>query len=174
MSWLETIGKNLVEKVEVVIGDNKTTVNSIGDGNLEIKHYYKDILQKTENEIENKYYNLDKQTYTQRELPQNIEAINKHPECITEKYDTINWNDLTYTTIIDIMDYIHEDYITGHYDGYCYYSVIYNNIIVSIENDSDISSANIQFKYVRAQIDECDLNAMKKTFGFLNKDMYRE
>jgi hypothetical protein len=173
MSWQEHIGKNLIKNVEVTIGDNKTTVDNI-DGKLKIEHYYKDTLQKTENEMENKYGYLDKQTYTERELIQNLEAINKHPECITETHKTINWNDLTYTTIIDIIDHVYEDYITGGQDGYCYFSVIYNNIIVFIENDSDISSPNIQFKYVPSQIDECDLNTIKKTFNFLNKEMYQD
>lgn len=168
MSWVDTIGKNLIEKVEVTIGDNKTIVQNIDD-KMKIEHYYKDVLQKTENEMENKYYYLDKQTYTERELTKNLEAINKHPECITDTYQTINWTDLTYTTIIDILDHIYEDYINGGQDGYWYYSVIYKNIIVYIENDSDISSPNIQFKYVPSQIDIRDLNVIKKAFNFLNK-----
>ena len=48
MSWQETIGKNLIKNVEVTIGDNTTKVDVI-DGKLKIDHYYKDILQKTEN-----------------------------------------------------------------------------------------------------------------------------
>ena len=48
MSWQEHIGKNLIKNVEVTIGDNKTKVDVI-DGKLKIDHYYKDILQKTEN-----------------------------------------------------------------------------------------------------------------------------
>ena len=197
MSWQDTIGKNLIKNVEVVIGDNTTKVENI-DGKMKIEHYYKDILQKTENKnvevtiddnktylplsayftvdgklkTENVYDYLDKQTYTQRELTKNLEAINKHPECITETYKTINWNDLTYTTIIDILDHVYEDYITGGQDGYCYYSVIYNNIIVYIENDSDISLPNIEFKYVPSQISECDLNQLKKTFNFLYEAIY--
>ena len=172
MSWQDTLGKHLIKNVEVTIGDNKTIVENI-DGKMKIEHYYKDILQKPENEskneIENKYGYLDKQTYTQRELTENLEAINKHPECITETYKTINWTELTYTTIIDILDHVCEDYDKGGQDGYCYYSVIYNNIIVYIENDSDISLPNIQFKYVPSQISESDLNAIKKAFNFLNK-----
>ena len=172
MSWQDTLGKDLIKNVTVTIGDNKTIVENI-DGKMKIEHYYKDILQNTENEMENKYGYLDKQTYTERELTKNLEAINKHPECITETYKTINWTELTYTTIIDILDHVYEDYDKGGQDGYCYYSVIYNNIIVYIENDSDISLPNIQFKYVPSQISESDLNQLKKTFNFLNKEMYR-
>ena len=196
MSWQDTIGKNLIKNVEVTIGDNKNKVDNI-DGKLKIEHYYKDILQKTENknvdntttveylplstyftvdgklktETENKYYYLDKQTYTERELVKNLELIGKHPECIIEKYDTINWNDSTYDTIIDIADYIYEDYIKGGQDGLCFFSFIYNNIIVYIQNDSEISEPYIEFKYVKSQIDICDLDKIKKAFNFLNKEI---
>ena len=174
MSWQDTLGRHLIKNVEVTIGDNTTKVENI-NGKMKIENYYKNILQKPENEskneMENKYGYLDKQTYTERELIQNLEAINKHPEFVIEKYDTINWDDLTYTTIIDILDHVYEDYINGGQDGYCYYSVIYNNIIVYIENDSDISSPNIQFKYVPSQIDICHLNTIKKTFNFLNNSL---
>jgi len=64
---------------------------------------------------------LDKQTYTQRELVKNLQLIRKHPECIIEKYDTINWNDSIYDTIIDIIDYIYEDYINDCQDGLCFF-----------------------------------------------------
>ena len=111
---------------------------------------------------------LDKQTYSERELNENLELIGKHPECIIEKYNTCNWTDSTYETVIDIADYIYEDYIKGGQDGLCYFSFIYNNIIVYIQNDSEISKPSIQFKYVKSQIDICDLNKIKKTFNFLS------
>ena len=169
--WMTTLGNNLINNVQVTIGDNTTKVENT-DGKLKIEHYYKDILQKTENEVENKYYYLDKQTYTERELVKNLELIGKHPECIIEKYGTINWNDLTYDTIIHIADYIYEDNINGGQDGLCFFSFIYNNIVVYIQNDSEISEPIIEFKYVKSQIDICDLNAIKRAFNFLNKDMY--
>ena len=111
---------------------------------------------------------LDKQTYSERELNENLELIGKHPECIIEKYDTMNWTDSTYDTLIDIADYIYEDYIKGGEDGLCYFSFIYNNIIVFIESDSEISKPSIQFKYVKSQIDICDLDKIKKPFKFIS------
>ena len=111
---------------------------------------------------------LDKQTYTQRELVKNLQLIGKHPECIIEKYDTMYWTDSTYDTLIDIADYIYEDYIKGGQDGLCYFSFIYNNIIVFIESDSEISKPSIQFKYVKSQIDICDLDKIKKPFKFIS------
>ena len=76
--------------------------------------------------------------------------------------------------MIDIADYIYEDYIKGGQDGLCYFSFIYNNIIVYIQNDSEISNPSIELKYVKSQIDICDLNKIKKTFNFLNKEMNEE
>ena len=115
---------------------------------------------------------LDKQTYTERDLIKNVELIGKHPECIIEKYSTINWNDDIYDKLIDIADYIYEDYFKGGQDGLFFVSFIYNNIIVYIQNDSEISEPIIEFKYVKSQINESDLNTIKKTFNFLNKEMY--
>ena len=111
---------------------------------------------------------LDKQTYTERELSKNLKLIRKHPECIIEKYDTINWNESTYDTIIHIADYIYEDYINDGQDGFFFVSFIYNNISVYIQNDSVISFPYIEYKYVKSQIDICDLDKIKKPFKFLS------
>ena len=75
------------------------------------------------------WIDLDKQTYTQSELIKNLELIGKHPECIIEKYNTIEWTYSTYDKVIDIADYIYEDYFKGGQDGLCYFTFIYNNII---------------------------------------------
>ena len=49
-------------------------------------------------------------------------------------------------------------------------AIIYtnNNICVYIQNDSEISHPSIQFKYVKSQIDMCDLDKIKKPFKFLS------
>ena len=197
MSWMESLSKNLIKKVEVNIGDNKTIAEMV-DGNLKVEHYYKNeiIIEKpvhigvdvintitTPNRdlrspppIPKKNLSpwttpwrlLDKRTYTQRELVKNLQLIGNHSECIIEKYDTMNWTDSTYDTVIDIADYIYEDYIKGGQDGLCYFSFIYNNICVYIQNDSEISHPSIQFKYVKSQIDMCDLDKIKKPFKFLS------
>ena len=49
-----------------------------------------------------------------------------------------------------------------------YYKHIYNNIIVYIQNDSEISEPIIIFRYVKSQINLCDLDKIKKTFKFLS------
>ena len=111
---------------------------------------------------------LDKQTYTERELNENLQLISKHPECIVEKYDTMNWTESTFYTIIDIADYISADHNEDNYGDYCSICFIYNNIIVFIESDSKISKPSIQFTYVKSQIDICDLDKIKKAFKFLS------
>ena len=111
---------------------------------------------------------LDKQTYTERELNENLQLISKHPECIIEKYDTMNWTESTFDTITHIADYISADYNNEHDYYYCKIYFIYNNIIVFIVSDSEISKPSIQFKYVKSQIDICDLDKIKKPFKFLS------
>ena len=111
---------------------------------------------------------LDKQTYTERELSENLQLISKHPECIVEKYYTMNWTESTYDTITHIADYISADYNNEHDYYYCCICFIYNNVIVIIVSDSKISEPSIQFKYVKSQIDICDLDKIKKAFKFLS------
>jgi hypothetical protein len=43
MSWMESLGKNLIKNVEVTIGDNKTIAEMV-DGNLKVKKYYKNVI----------------------------------------------------------------------------------------------------------------------------------
>ena len=111
---------------------------------------------------------LDKQTYSERELDKNLQLISKHPECIIEKYDTMNWTESTFDTITHIADYISADYNNEHDYYYCKIYFIYNNIIVFIGSDSEISNPSIQFQYVKSQIDICDLDKIKKAFKFLS------
>ena len=111
---------------------------------------------------------LDKQTYTERELNENLQLISKHPECIIEKYDTMNWTESTFDTITHIADYISADYNNEHDYYYCCICFIYNNIIVIIVSDSEITNPSIQFKYVKSQIDIGDLDKIKKAFKFLS------
>ena len=111
---------------------------------------------------------LDKQTYTERELDENSNLICKHPECIIEKYDTMNWTESTFDTITHIADYISADYNNEHDYYYCKIYFIYNNIIVFIVSDSEISNPSIQFQYVKSQSDICDLDKIKKPFKFLS------
>ena len=111
---------------------------------------------------------LDKQTYSERELNENLQLISKHPECIVEKYDTMNWTESTFDTITHIADYISADYNNEHDYYYCCICFIYNNVIVIIVSDSKISEPSIQFKYVKSQIDICDLDKIKKPVKFLS------
>ena len=78
------------------------------------------------------------------------------------------FTDSTYATVIDIADYIYEDYFQGGQDGLFFVNFIYNNIIIYIQNDSEISEPIIEYKYVKSQINLCDLDKIKKKFKFLS------
>ena len=43
MSWKERLGINVINNVEVKIGDNKTIAEMV-DGNLKVEHYYKNEI----------------------------------------------------------------------------------------------------------------------------------
>ena len=83
---------------------------------------------------------------------------------------------MIYNNLINIFNYIYPDYINSCEDGYniyyCVYSIIYNNIIIQIISDSDITYSVIIFKYIESQININDLNLIKKIyFSILN--MYK-
>lgn len=107
---------------------------------------------------------LLKQTYTQRELTDQLTLIGNNASCRRDSYNMPPWTDTTYTNLIDILDYLYEDYLKAGQDGYCSFCLIYNNIIIQITNDSDISQSNLSFAYVEAQIDMNDLNQLKQVF----------
>ena len=53
MSWLEHLGNNLIKRVEMSIGDDKTICEVVEDNNtnkkmLHIDRYYNNVLQSTE------------------------------------------------------------------------------------------------------------------------------
>ena len=121
-------------------------------------------------ELDNYYYNLDKQTCTQQELNKNIKSMNKNPERITEKYNSYDWNESIYDKVEDILDYVCKDYNHETFNDYCYYCFIYNNIIVFMENNSETTDSNIQFSYILSQINISDLDKIKQTFKFLIKE----
>ena len=79
-----------------------------------------------------------------------------------------DWTNITYDNLINILNYIYPDYINSYKDGYniyyCVYSIIYNNIIIQITSDSDITHSSIIFRYIESQIDINDLNLIKKIF----------
>ena len=110
------------------------------------------------------YNFLLKQTYTQRELTDQLTQIKNDKLCRCENYGMPPWTDTTYTKLIDILDYLYEDYLKAGQDGYCTFCLIYNGIIINITNDSDISQSNLSFSYVESQIDVNDLNQLKQVF----------
>ena len=118
--------------------------------------------------IENDYNFLQKQIYTIRELEDQLTLIEKNNKHICIKYNMPDWTDTTYDNLINILDYIYPDYINsceyGYNIYYCVYSIIYNNIIIQITSNSDITHSSIIFRYIESQIDINDLNLIKKIF----------
>lgn len=110
------------------------------------------------------YNFLLKQTYTQRGLIDQITTVQNNPLCRRENYSMPQWTDETYTNLIDILDYIYEDYIQAGQDGTTIFCVIYNNIIIRLENDTDLLRSNVSFTYLEPQIEMSDLNQIKQTF----------
>ena len=161
-----------MERIREILGITKDIPKGICISPTDnVKKYYITTIPSIFLTITDSYLSelgLDKQTYTERELNENLQLISKHPECITEKYDTMNWTGSTFDTITHIADYISADYNNEHDYYYCCICFIYNNIIVFIVSDSEITNPSIQFKYVKSQIDICDLDKIKKAFKFLS------
>lgn len=107
---------------------------------------------------------LKKQTYTQRELTEQLTIIQNDANAKIENYSMPDFTDTIYTSLMDILDYVYEDYIVAGQDGERIFCVIYNKIIIKITNDSEISHSNISFTYLTADIDINDLTQIKNVF----------
>jgi hypothetical protein len=112
------------------------------------------------------YNFLLKQTYSQRELTDQVTRIQNNPLCRREYYGMPRWTDAICTNLLEILDYIYEDFIKTGQDGIIIFCVIYNNIIVRLEDDNDPTQlqSSLSFTYLESQIDMGDLNQIKQTF----------
>jgi len=110
------------------------------------------------------YNFLLKQTYTQRDLADQVTRIQNDPLCRRECYSMPRWTDAICTNLLEILDYIHEDFIKAGQDGIIIFCVIYNNIIIRLEDDNDQLQSNVSFIYLESQMDMSDLNQIKQTF----------
>lgn len=155
VSWAQNIAKQLIKECQINIGDEIKQIALRKNG--EIKHY--DI----------KYKHLMKQKYSRKEFNDKINLIINNKNKIIEKYDCENWSDLIFENIINIADYIYEDYINNTYDTYFQIITLYNNIIINIENDCDISISHIEFNYIEDEINKNDLKVLKEVFAFFIK-----
>jgi len=71
--------------------------------------------------------------------------------------------------MIDIVDYIYEDYIDNTYDEYWQITTLYNNIVITLQNDCDITDSYIEFDYIDEEINKNDLEILKEVFAFIMK-----
>jgi len=156
MNWANEIGKHLIKECKITIG-NETKQIALRK-NDEIKYY--DI----------KYNHLKKQTYTEKEFNDKINLILNNKNKMTEKYPCIERSKLVNETIIDIVDYIYEDYIDNTYDKYWQIITLYNNIVITLQNDCDITDSYIEFIYIDEEINKNDLEILKEVFAFIMKD----
>ena len=144
MNWTDTIGKHLIKECKITIGN-------------ETKSY--DI----------KYNHLRKQTHSKKEFNDKINLILNNKNKTTEKYPCIERTDLIIETIIEIVDYIYENYIDNTYDEYWQIITLYNNIVITLQNDCDITDSYIEFDYIDGEININDLKILKEVFAFIMK-----
>lgn len=117
---------------------------------------------------------LTKQKYTNINLINQLNFIQKNiiNLCKEQIKITINiFDDNIYYKILEIYNHINENFIQNHYDGHTDYIVIYNNIIISIENNTyinySINESYLTFLYNKNDINENDLIKLKDVFKFL-------
>jgi len=155
MNWANEIGKHLIKECKITIG-NETKQIALRK-NDEIKYF--DI----------KYNHLRKQTYSRKEFNDKINLILNNKNKKTEKYPCCKRTDLIIETMIDIVDYIYEDYIDNTYDKYWQIITLYNNIVITLQNDCDITDSYIEFDYINEEINKNDLEILKEVFAFIIK-----
>lgn len=155
VSWAQNIGQQLIKECQINIGDEIKQIALRKNGELKIY----DI----------KYKHLMKQKYSRKEFNDKINLIINNKNKIIEKYDCENYSDLVIENIINIADYIYEDYINNSYNTYFQIITLYNNIIINFENDCDISKSNIEFYYIEDEINKNDLKILKEVFAFFMK-----
>jgi len=56
------------------------------------------------------------------------------------------------------------------YDKYWQIVTLYNNIVIILQNDCDITDSYIEFIYIDEEINKNDLDILKKVFAFIMKD----
>ncbi len=115
---------------------------------------------------------LNKQNYTYTELNKKLNLIQKDKDnliYITNKILVNIYEDYIYDKIIDIFEQINEEYIVNTYGNFLEYIIVYNNIIIDIENDIDYDIFNLTFILNKNDINSSDLELLHNFFKFLVK-----
>jgi hypothetical protein len=103
---------------------------------------------------------LEKQLYTKKEYENKIDLINKNKNLIHKKYILCKINGDKICKIMDIMDYIDENYVQDNYgDIYWMFACLYNNIFITINYDDPEYS--LIFQYIESEINTNDLKLLK-------------
>jgi hypothetical protein len=115
------------------------------------------------------YEQLTKQEYdkkTFRELLKSIQDDKKN--MCSETYETIPMkDDEMFESIHSIFSYIYEDFLNENYGKFVNFMVIYNNILIWYEYNTDYDYSNLQFLYKKEDIDENDMDVLKNIFAFM-------
>ena len=132
---------------------------------MNIKKYFIFIY----NDLNMSYEQLTKQEYdkkTFRELLKSIQDDKKNMCC--ETYETIPMkDDEMFESIHSIFSYIYEDFLNENYGKFVNFMVIYNNILIWYEYNTDYDYSNLQFLYKKEDIDENDMDVLKNVFAYM-------
>jgi len=119
------------------------------------------------------YTILTKQNYTCIELTKLLDLIYEDEQnLVSEQIEIVNiLEHEIYDKIINIFEYINENYIEYDYGKNIAFKTIYNNIIISITNDNyfDKNYSYFTLKYNKNNINKDDLEKIYNVFNFLVK-----
>ena len=134
---------------------NKTFYNNI----------YKFMLNYTLVDLKQNYNDIELKLKLKLIYEDKINLVHISNDIILNIYE-----DKIYDKIIDILEHINTNYIYNQYGNNTEYIVIYNNIIVSISNDTDNEYSYLEFTYNK-NISWCkmDLTLLLDVFKFLLK-----
>ena len=115
---------------------------------------------------------MSKQNFTLIELSKKLNILQENiKDLINENYKILVdiHDDKIMDMIIDIFRCINESYIHNTYGNYKSYTTIYNNIIISIQHDTNYNYSILIFTYNKNNINNSDLESLYNIFKFLIK-----
>lgn len=113
----------------------------------------------------------NKQNFTLIELSKKLNILQDDKDLINESNIIIVdiHDDKIMDMVIDIFECINESYIHNTYGNYRSYKTIYNNIIISIQDDKNYNYSILIFTYNKNNINKSDLESLYNIFKFLIK-----
>lgn len=115
---------------------------------------------------------FNKQNYTNIELTEKLNLIQKNKTNLTQMQNKILVNiydDNIYVKLIDIFEHINKYYIFNQYGNNTEHITIYNDIIISVENDTDYNYSYLNFTCDKTNANNNNLELLNNIFNFLIK-----